>query len=59
VQGVPSLNLPPNVDLKHLRAVAFSAGHVVLMTANERGDWAFEAALDNAAAVLLDASTPT
>jgi hypothetical protein len=52
VHEVKGVNLPQNIDLKRTRAVIFPGDQVVAIAADERNDWAYETALDNAERIL-------
>ena len=54
VNTVTGLKLLQNVNLRNICAVVFPADQVVLITAKEQKDWAYETALDDAAALILD-----
>ena len=54
VNTVTGLKLLQNVNLRNICAVVFPVDQVVLITAKEQKDWAYETALDDAAALILD-----
>jgi hypothetical protein len=53
VHELKGVNLPQSIDFKRTRAVIFPDNQVVAITADERNDWAYETALDNAERILV------